>query len=115
MQNDNLAALCLFFFLSLSLSSSLLHFLEFQEQLKPSVSLGCPLLQDYSLLNLLAAFAIILSLLCVPPQAVRRPRRRRDRLRKKRDRRARVRARQAQRHIRLLEEKESKREREMTT
>lgn len=31
-----------------------------------SVSLGCPLLQDYSLLNLLAVFAIILSLSLSP-------------------------------------------------
>lgn len=35
--------------------------LLFWEQLKPSVSFGCPLQQDYSLLNLLAAFSIILS------------------------------------------------------
>lgn len=48
-KKDNLAAGYLFILLL------------FWEQLKPSVSFGCPLLQDYSLLNLLAAFSIILS------------------------------------------------------
>lgn len=38
----------------------------FFEQLKRSVSFGCPLLQDYSLLNLLAAFSIILSYVSLP-------------------------------------------------
>lgn len=38
----------------------------FWEQLKRSVSFGCPLLQDYSLLNLSAAFSIILSYVSLP-------------------------------------------------
>lgn len=38
----------------------------FWEQLKRSVSFGCPFLQDYSLLNLLAAFSIILSYVSLP-------------------------------------------------
>lgn len=42
------------------------HLLLFWEQLKRSVSFGCPLLQDYSLLNLLAAFSIILSYVSLP-------------------------------------------------
>lgn len=53
-QKDNLAA-CYLFILLL-----------FWEQLKRSVSFGCPLLQDYSLLNLLAAFSIILSQVSLP-------------------------------------------------
>lgn len=36
------------------------------EQLNHSVSFGCPLQQDYSLLNLLAAFSIILSYVSLP-------------------------------------------------
>lgn len=38
----------------------------FWEQLKRSVGFGCPLLQDYSLLNLLAAFSITLSYVSLP-------------------------------------------------
>lgn len=53
-QKDYLAAFYLFLF-----------FL-FWEQLKRSVNFGCPLLQDYSLLNLLAAFSIILSYVSLP-------------------------------------------------
>lgn len=53
-QKDNLAASYLFILLL------------FWEQLKPSVSFGCPLQQDYSLLNLLAAFSIILSQVSLP-------------------------------------------------
>lgn len=53
-QKDNLAA-CYLFILLL-----------FGEQLKHSVSFGCPLLQDYSLLNLLAVFSIILSQVSLP-------------------------------------------------
>lgn len=52
-QKDNLAPFLFVFFL-------------FWEQLKRSVSFGCPLLQDYSLLNLLAAFSIILSYVSLP-------------------------------------------------
>lgn len=48
---------CLLFLLSL----------VFREQLKRSVNIGCPLQADYSLLNLLAAFSIILSY-GVPPK-----------------------------------------------
>lgn len=53
-QKYNLASGCLFILLL------------FWEQLKPSVSFGCPLLPDYSLLNLLAAFSIILSQVSLP-------------------------------------------------
>lgn len=42
------------------------YLLLFKEQLKHSVSSGCPLLQDYSLLNLLAGFSIILSYVSLP-------------------------------------------------
>lgn len=42
------------------------YFSLFWEQLKRSVSFGCPLLQDYSLLNLLAAFSIIPSYASLP-------------------------------------------------
>lgn len=53
-QKDNLAAGYLFILLL------------FWEQLKPSVSFGCPLQQDYSLLNLLALFSIIPSQVSLP-------------------------------------------------
>lgn len=38
----------------------------FREQLKRSVNIGCPLQADYCLLNLLAAFSIILSYVSLP-------------------------------------------------
>lgn len=50
---------CVYLFIYLFLSN-------FLEQLNHSVSFGCPLQQDYSLLNLLAAFSIILSYVSLP-------------------------------------------------
>lgn len=60
-QRDNFAPSCLFYFFFF-----IYFFILFWEQLKRSVSFGCPLLQDYSLLNLLAAFSIILSHVSLP-------------------------------------------------
>ncbi len=54
-QKDNLAAFLFVYFFNI-----------FWEQLKRSVSFGCPLLQDYRRLNLLAAFSIILSYVSLP-------------------------------------------------